>query len=50
MMGNHYLLNSTIAWAAVCISKNGCTSLKARVLLDAGMTVGDFGAGGTSPD
>ena len=30
--GNYYLLNPAEGWAAVCISKNACTSLKAAVL------------------
>ncbi len=32
MMGNHYLLNQAQGWAAVCISKNACTSLKKAIL------------------
>jgi hypothetical protein len=38
-MGNYYLINSVHRWAAVCISKNACTSLKKRVLLDAGISL-----------
>lgn len=37
MMGNHYLLNRPAGWAAVCISKNACTSLKKAVLEDEGI-------------
>jgi hypothetical protein len=37
MMGNHYLLNPAAGFAAVFVSKNGCTSLKARVLMDCGV-------------
>lgn len=36
MMGNFYLLNPREMWAAVCISKNACTSLKQKVCLDLG--------------
>lgn len=32
MMGNFYLLHRSAGWAAVCISKNACTSLKKAVL------------------
>lgn len=42
MMGNYYLLNPAGGWAAVCISKNGCTSLKARTLMDHGIPANDF--------
>jgi hypothetical protein len=42
MMGNHYLLNHSASWAAVCISKNGCTSLKTRILMDHGIPATDF--------
>ncbi len=37
MMGNHFLLNRSAGWAAVCISKNACTSLKKAVLDDEGI-------------
>ena len=36
---NFYLLNPVEGWAAVCISKNGCTSLKAAVLTALGQPV-----------
>ena len=35
-MGNYFLLNEKDGWAAVCISKNGCTSLKERTLQSSG--------------
>jgi hypothetical protein len=35
-MANFYLCNPIAGWAAVCISKNACTALKARVLEDHG--------------
>jgi hypothetical protein len=41
-MGNHYLLNHSASWAAVCVSKNGCTSLKTRILMDHGIPTTDF--------
>lgn len=41
-MINYLLLNLSAGWAAVCISKNGCTSLKARVLLDYGIQGNEF--------
>ena len=31
-MGNYFLLNTVEKWAAVCIPKNGCSTLKAGVL------------------
>jgi hypothetical protein len=37
--GNFYLCNPVEGWAAVCISKNGCTSLKAGVLRSLGREV-----------
>lgn len=37
MMGNYYLVNRRRNWAAVCISKNACTSLKMMVLTDHGI-------------
>ena len=37
--GNYYLVNAKEGWASICISKNGCTSLKASVLRDAGRPV-----------
>jgi hypothetical protein len=39
MMGNFYLLCDRRKWAAVCISKNACTSLKRAVLENAGIAV-----------
>lgn len=38
MMGNYYLVNRRQGWAAVCISKNACTSLKTAVLATRGIT------------
>jgi hypothetical protein len=35
-MGNFYLLHAAEQWAAVCISKNACTSLKSLVLASHG--------------
>jgi hypothetical protein len=37
--GNFYLCNPVERWAAVCISKNACTSLKAGVLQSLGRAV-----------
>lgn len=37
MMGNYYLMNRRHRWAAVCISKNACTALKAEVLRSEGI-------------
>lgn len=34
--GNFFLVDPAGAWAAVCVSKNACTSMKARVLKSAG--------------
>ena len=42
MIGNYYLINPVAGWAAVCVSKNGCTSLKARILLEHGISVDHF--------
>jgi hypothetical protein len=39
--GNFYLCNPVERWAAVCISKNACTSLKAGVLRSLGRPVPD---------
>lgn len=37
--GNFYLCNPVEGWAALCISKNACTSLKASVLTSLGREV-----------
>jgi hypothetical protein len=37
--GNFYLVNPVEGWAALCISKNACTSLKAAVLTSLGREV-----------
>ncbi len=36
-MGNYYLLNKKAGWAAVCISRNACTSLKKLTLAGIGI-------------
>lgn len=38
-MDNFYVINRQSRWAAVCISKNACTSLKSAVLNDEGLRI-----------